>query len=139
MQAASTSEVDKVIATNRAYYQALSACDLQAMEQVWTCGSDNILIAPPVDPVTYVGWEAIRRNWERYWARFEDLRVSMTEPTVNINGPVAWVHGIETSQRRAKDGKMSRSTNYGTNIFVKHDDGWRMVFHQAALIPGQES
>jgi len=139
MPAGATSEVEKVIATNRAYYQALSARDLQAMEQVWTCASDNILIAPPVDPITYVGWDAIRRNWEHYWARFEDLRVSMTEPTVNINGPVAWVHGIETSQRRAKDGKISRSTNYGTNIFVKHDDGWRMVFHQAALIPGQES
>jgi len=30
--------------------------------------------------------------------------------------------------------KKSSSSNYGTNIFVKDDSGWRMVFHQAALI-----
>jgi hypothetical protein len=44
------------------------------------------------------------------------------------------VHGIETSHRRTKSGKASHSSNYGTNIFVKQDDAWRMVFHQAALI-----
>jgi ketosteroid isomerase-like protein len=130
------SDADRVIAANGAYYQALSARDMRAMERVWTCAADNILIAPPVNPVTHVGWDAIKRNWERYWAMFDALSVSMQEPTVNVNGPVAWVHGIETSKRRSKSGETTQSTNYGTNIFVKHDDGWRMVFHQAALIPG---
>jgi len=54
---------------------------------------------------------------------------------VNISGPVAWVHGIETSYRRKKSGEVSSSHNYGTNIFVYRNGRWLMVFHQAAAIP----
>jgi ketosteroid isomerase-like protein len=131
-----TSDANKVIAANAAYYKALSARDMRAMQDIWTCAHDNILIAPPVNPVTHVGWDAIKRNWERYWALFDTFSVSMGSPTVNVNGSVAWVHGTETSHRRTKKGESSHSSNYGTNIFVKDDgDGrWRMVFHQAALI-----
>jgi ketosteroid isomerase-like protein len=132
------SDADKVISANHAYYTALSARDMRAMEKIWTCASDNILIAPPVNPVTHVGWDAIKRNWERYWAIFETLSVSMEAPTVNVNGPVAWVHGTEHSKRLTKSGEVTSSSNYGTNIFVKHDGHWLMVFHQAALIPAQD-
>jgi hypothetical protein len=53
---------------------------------------------------------------------------------VNISGPLAWVHGIETSRRRKKTGEASDSHNYGTNIFVNRDGRWLMVFHQSAVI-----
>src|SRR6516164_10853451 len=89
-------EISKIKASNEAYYKALSARDMCAMEKVWTCASDNILIAPPINPKTHVGWAAIKRNWEAYWPIFDKFSVSMTVTAVNINGPVAWVHGIET-------------------------------------------
>jgi hypothetical protein len=53
---------------------------------------------------------------------------------VNVSGPVAWVHGIETSRRRKKTGETSSSRNYGTNIFVSRDGRWLMSFHQSAAI-----
>ena len=52
-------EASKVKSVNNAYYKALSARDMSAMERVWTCASNNILIAPPTNPITHVGWEAI--------------------------------------------------------------------------------
>ena len=54
---------------------------------------------------------------------------------ININGPVAWVHGIETSRRRSKTGEVTSSRNFGTNIFVHSDGRWRMAFHQSTVIP----
>ena len=60
------SEIKKIKASNDAYYKALSACDMRAMEKVWTCAADNMLIAPPANPRVYVGWSAIKRNWEAY-------------------------------------------------------------------------
>ena len=54
--AKSSSETSKVKAVNLAYYKALSARDLRSMEAVWTCAADNILIAPPVNPHSHVGW-----------------------------------------------------------------------------------
>jgi hypothetical protein len=65
----------------------------------------------------------------------DQFSVSMQAKKVNITGPVAWVHGIETSRRRKKNGDVSNSRNFGTNIFVKRDGRWLMVFHQSAVIP----
>jgi ketosteroid isomerase-like protein len=134
-KSASAVDAGNVKAANNAYYTALSKRDLPAMEKVWSCTSDNILIAPPTNPITHVGWDAIKRNWETYWPTFSHFTVSMTVTTININGPVAWVHGIETSRRRNKTGYVSSSRNYGTNIFVNHDGRWLMAFHQSTIIP----
>jgi len=131
----SSTEIENIKTSNDAYYKALSARDLRTMETVWTCAPDNMLIAPPSDPHVYMGWAAIKRNWELYWPTFDQFRVSMRVNKVNISGPVAWVHGIETSYRRKKSGKVSSSHNYGTNIFVHRNGRWLMVFHQAAAIP----
>jgi ketosteroid isomerase-like protein len=135
LSAKASSEANMVKSVNNAYYKALSARDICAMERVWSCGSNNILIAPPTNPVTHVGWEAIKRNWEAYWPMFSQFSVSMVVTRVNVNGPVAWVHGIETSRRRSQSGEVTSSRNYGTNIFVNHDDNWLLEFHQSALIP----
>jgi ketosteroid isomerase-like protein len=128
-------EIKKIEASNEAYYKALSGRDMPAMEKVWTCAADNILIAPPGNPRVHVGWSAIKRNWEAYWPRFASYRVTMRVNKVNVSGPVAWVHGIETSQRRTTSGEVSSSHNYGTNIFVQRNGRWLMVFHQAAAVP----
>lgn len=134
LSAKALSETRLVKAVNLAYYKALSARDLSAMEAVWTCAADNILIAPPVNPHAHVGWAAIKRNWESYWPTFDQFNVSIRVTKVNISGPVAWVHGIETSRRREKTGEASSSRNYGTNIFVNRDGRWLMLFHQSAAI-----
>jgi ketosteroid isomerase-like protein len=134
LSAKALSETSLVKAANLAYYKALSARDLNAMEAVWTCAADNILIAPPINPHAHVGWAAIKRNWESYWPTFDQFNVSMRVTKINISGPVAWVHGIETSRRRKKTGEASSSRNYGTNIFVNRDSHWLMSFHQSAAI-----
>src|SRR5262245_38275075 len=79
---------------------------MRAMERLWTRGADNILIAPPVKPVTHVGWAAIKQNWERYWAEFAEFKVSMQTSAINIVGPVPWctamrTHGVEPKRARS--------------------------------------
>jgi ketosteroid isomerase-like protein len=130
-----TSDSDAIRAANAGYYAALSARDMPAMERVWTCASDNILIAPPVKPRTHVGWVAIKRNWESYWPTFAEYSVTMEPTSVSVNGPVAWVHGVETSRRRTTSGETSGSSNFGINIFVHHEGRWLMVFHQSTAMP----
>jgi len=132
-------EIENIKASNDAYYKAPSARDLRARQKVWTRAPDNILIAPPSYPQVRVGWAAIKKNWETYWPTFHQYVVSMRVKKVNISGPVAWVHGIETAKRRKKSGEVSSGRNYGTNIFVHRNGRWLMVFHQAAEIPPQPS
>ena len=92
-------EIENIKASNDAYYKALSARDLRAMQKVWTRAPDNILIAPPSNPQVRVGWAAIKKNWETYWPTFDQYVVSMRVKKVNIGGPVAWVHGSKTTEK----------------------------------------
>jgi ketosteroid isomerase-like protein len=130
-------EMKHIKSSNDAYYKALSARDMRAMERLWTCAADNMLIAPPTNPRTHVGWAAIKRNWESYWPTFDKFQVTMRVNKINISGPVAWVHGVEKSHRRKKSGETSSSRNYGMNIFAHRNDRWLMVFHQATAIPDE--
>jgi len=129
------SEIEKVKAANQAYYEALSARDIRAMEQVWSRTPDDTNVAPPTRPAAHIGWDAVRKNYLEFWGTLDELTVSMEQPTIRINGPVAWVFGIEKAQRRTKTGQTSGGPNFGTSIFVNQGGRWLMVFHQAALIP----
>ena len=127
--------MDEVKAANSAYYDALSARDLAAMPRVWDLAADACNIAPPGRPVAHIGWPAIRTNYEQYWATLNHLTVSMDDPAITLRGDVAWVHGIEHTQRVTIDGTAGGGRNYGTSIFIHRDGRWRMIFHQAAAIP----
>jgi ketosteroid isomerase-like protein len=126
---------EAVRAANQAYYDALSARDIQAMEQVWSRTADDVLVAPPIRPSAHAGWDKIKKQYETFWATLEELTVSMEQPTIHIEGNVAWTFGTEHAKRRTKDGQASGGPNFGTNIFVKRDGRWLLVFHQAALMP----
>ena len=129
------SDLDQVKAANQAYYSALSARDLPAMERVWTRSPRDVNVAPPVRPAAHKGWDAIKKNYQTFWASLDELTVSMAEPHIVIHDSVAWVFGIEQAKRKDKNGQVSGGPNFGTSIFVKVDGRWLMVFHQAALIP----
>ena len=133
---AEESDINQVKAANEAYYSALSSRDLSAMERVWDKTPRDVNVAPPIKPVANTGWEKIKKNYETFWATLDELTVSMSEPHVVIHGSVAWVYGVEQSKRKAKNGQISGGPNFGTSIFVRENDRWLMVFHQAALIPG---
>jgi ketosteroid isomerase-like protein len=126
--------VDRVKAANQAYYTALSARDLAAMERIWAKSAQDVNVAPPTKPVAHVDWNAIKRNYQAYWATLDDLVVSMADPQVVLRGPVAWVYGTEQAKRTVKGGQVSCGPNFGTSIFVKEEERWLMVFHQTALI-----
>ena len=129
------SEFDQVKVANEAYYTALSARDLSAMESVWSRSPRDVNIAPPIRPAAHTGWTTIKRNYQTFWATLDELTVTMAEPQIVMEGPVAWVYGIELAKRKSKNGEVSSGSNFGTSIFTKQGGRWLMVFHQAALIP----
>jgi len=135
--AQATSDIEAVKGANQSYYAALSARDIHAMEKVWSQSLDDVNVAPPVRPLANMGWATIKKNYETFWSTLDELTVSMENPAIKVEGNVAWVFGTEQAKRRTKDGQVSGGPNFGTSIFVKRDDHWLMVFHQAALMPQQ--
>lgn len=129
-------DIDDVKLAVKAYYQALSTRDLPAMERVWQRGPRAVNVAPPVRLAAHTGWDAIRKNYQMFWATLDRLTVSMPDPQIVVHGSTAWVYGIEHANRKSKDGKVGGGANFGTSIFVKEGGRWLMVFHEAALISG---
>lgn len=133
--AAAPPDLDQVKAANDAYYAALSTRSIPAMERVWARTEHDVNVSPPVRPAAHVGWDKIKSNYQGFWSTLDELTVSMEKPAIEIRGNVAWVYGIEMSHRVEKSGHTSGGPNFGLSIFVKDAGEWRMVFHQAALMP----
>src|SRR5665811_456589 len=70
--AQTASDTEAVRAANELYYAALSARDIRAMEQVWSQSPDDVNVAPPVRPVAHVGWTAVKKTYEIFWATLDD-------------------------------------------------------------------
>jgi len=82
-----------------------------------------------------VGWEAQKKAYEMTFDAFPELKVSMPEPRIKVNGSTAWVSGIEHAERKTKKGEFVKGSNIGTSIFVKQGGRWLMVYHHASAIP----
>jgi hypothetical protein len=97
--------VDRVKAANQAYYTALSARDLAAMERIWAKSAQDVNVAPPTKPVAHVDWDAIKRNYQAYWATLDDLVVSMADPQVVLRGPSPGYTGPNKRNEQSKAAK----------------------------------
>jgi ketosteroid isomerase-like protein len=128
------SDIDAVRAANQAFYGALSARDISAMQRVWSSDVDIQNIGP-VSKAPAVGWDEIKKRFEDTFASFSELKVSMELPRIKVYGSIAWVSGIEQGESKGKDGVPHSSTNLATNIFEKKSNGWQMVYHHASRTP----
>jgi ketosteroid isomerase-like protein len=128
------SETDAVKAANQAFYTALSARDVAAMQKVWSSDPDTQNLGPR-DKAFTVGWDTMSKGFGRLFDSLAELNVSMVEPRIKIVGPVAWAIGVEQAQRKDKAGATTSGANLATNIFQKQDGRWLMVHHHASLMP----
>ena len=74
-------DAEGVRAAVSAYYAALNARDIRAMEALWSRDAEPMMIHPtgPQARAPVVGWEAVRRSFEEAWPRFEVFSVTVNE------------------------------------------------------------
>jgi len=126
-------DVAAMMAANNAYYAALSALDLVAMEKVWA-HEDYVSQVGPLNAAPLMGWATIQPYLTKTWANFAELKVKPVDPSGRVNGNVGWVISKEEvgATSRLKDGTIiSSRPTIVTNIFEKHEDKWLMVSHHA--------
>ena len=88
------------------------------MQKVWSSDADIQNIGPGNKAVV-IGWDAIKKGFEGTLSNFPDIKVSMEQPPIKVNGSVAWVSGIEHAEGKDKDGVVFSRSNLVTNIFEK--------------------
>ena len=127
------SETEAVKAANQAFYTALSARDIDAMRKVWAGEANAFNIGPRAQKAS-VGADMLG-SFVATFANFPELKVTFEQAQLGINGPTAWVTGIEHSQQTLKNGDRQTASNLGTSIFVNQGGRWLMVGHHASALP----
>ena len=125
-----------VLAANKAFDAALSNRNIDDLDPLWAHDS-AVTIIHPSSKQPLIGWEAVRKSWaEGTLARFSELTVSMTDPSVRVNGNTAVVVGIENVRgKRADNGAAVEFVALTSNTFEKRDGRWLMVHHHASRVP----
>jgi ketosteroid isomerase-like protein len=134
---AEDAEIAKVKAADQAFYVALSARDLKAMEAVWAQKPYVTNIGPRSKTVS-VGYEdAVSTYWAKAFDTFSQMSAQATAISqIQIDGNVAWVIGTESAVLQLKSGGAPMKFDaMVTNIFEKDGDHWLMVSHHAQMVP----
>jgi ketosteroid isomerase-like protein len=127
-----TADQQSVADANATFYEALTNRDLSGMERLWFPADWVECVHPGMGPIR--GWEAVRESWAVLFATAGSLMVAATDVQVRLVGDVAWV-GCDERIATTSEGRLISSLARATNIYVRHDDAWRMVVHHASPVP----
>ena len=125
----SSSDVEAVVEANLRFYQAFSTLDIAEMEKVWE-NSDRVLCIHPGWNLL-VGWEPVMKSWEGIFTNSTLMHFNITDAEAKVEGNCGWVSCVENITS-VIDGKASNFSIQATNVFVRSDDGWRIVHHHAS-------
>ena len=122
---------ETVTAVNAEFYAAFESADLARMRGVWMDDDTASCVHP--------GWRVLRgtsrimRSWALIFANTPYIQFFLSDVDVTVLGDVAvvrCVEGIVTSPAEP-EGDASVAA---TNVFVRHDDGWRMWLHHGSPV-----
>ncbi len=122
----------EVLAVNRAFYEALQDLDLEAMDAVWWHEEWVKCIHPGGDLLQ--GWEEVRESWASIFTSTRYMRVSISQPRVQVIGDAAWVCCTENVTTTFETG-FATALVETTNLYVRRQGRWRMVHHHASPLP----
>lgn len=122
------SDVDRVQAANRAFYDAFEARDLDAMSDVWE-RSDRVFCTHPGWAMLR-GWAGVAASFFALFAGPQAIQFVLTREHVHVDGDTAWVTVDENLL-----GDQAGATVAAVNIFVRDDgDRWRLVGHHGSAV-----
>ena len=134
LRAQQPSDIDSIKAAQKAFYAAIAARDLAAMEKLWAAKPYDILIGTS-SKTPVIGADAIKAYWQTAFAAFAKVSASSQILQGQADGKLAWIVATETIEAAGKGGKSITFKTFVTQIFEKEGDRWLLVSHQSQAIP----
>ena len=114
-----------------AFYEAFEKSDLEAMMDVWA-DDDDIVCVHPGGP-RLAGAEQVREAWRQIFASGQALRFRLRQQQA-LNGMTLVVHSVYEQITVASEVR-ARQPVIATNVYMRTENGWRMVVHHASPAP----
>ena len=121
-----------LLRANEAFYAALEARDMDALDRLWLHEGWVRCVHPGRDAI--VGWPAVRRSFVEIFAHTRLLHVTPTAVDVLVFGDLGVIACVENITLQSED-EMGMTAAQATNIFRLTDGGWRMMHHHASPAP----
>jgi ketosteroid isomerase-like protein len=115
-----------------AFYDALDDADLDRLLTVWA-DTDDICCLLPMYPLIQ-GREDVEEVFSKMFSRGKGVELTVTHLNWIQTDDVA-IHLVEQVVQKAPPGAPSPRPFYGTNIYRKGGNGWRLIVHQNAPTP----
>lgn len=123
----STDDERAVSGANATFYEAFELRDLDVMSDVWV-HDDSVTCVHPGWAIL-AGWGAVSASWFALFDGPQRLQFIVTDEQVHVAGDVAWVTCTENLIDAG-----NAQTVAATNVFVRTDDGWRLVHHHGSPV-----
>jgi ketosteroid isomerase-like protein len=124
-------DVVEIEEANAHFYRAFEGLDLQEMEAVWARGEHVKCVHPGWGLL--VGWEAVGASWDTIFKNTVEIRFSLGDVAVNLEGNLAWVTCTENILSQV-GGNISVTSLLATNLFERRGDAWLMIHHHASHV-----
>jgi ketosteroid isomerase-like protein len=114
---------EEVLAANAAFYRAFATRDVAAMDALWARKTPVACIHPGWQVLT--GRTAVMTSWRGILENPDAPEIACTEARAHVFGAAALVVCTE---------RLESSQLVASNVFVREDDAWRLVHHQAGPV-----
>jgi SnoaL-like protein len=122
-------ELDSLLESNRAFYEAFEARSIEAMASMWEHSSRVICTHPGWPPIH--GWAKVSASWYLLFTNSERLHFVATDEMANIVGDIGWVSCTEDILEGSAGGRV-----VAFNLFVRSEGyAWLMIAHIASSAP----
>ena len=125
-----------VAAANLAFYRALEARVLSAMQLVWSHSEAAGCVHPGWHRLD--GWTEIRRSFENIFASSRPWTVACEDLRIEVRGDAAWVSCVEVIRTFGSSRSDAAARMQATNVFVREDGDWKLLHHHASASPDEE-
>jgi ketosteroid isomerase-like protein len=130
----SETEVEAVEAANARFYGAFEGGDAEAMGDVWAVGDGVACVHP--------GWPMLRGRGEvlRSWALIMENTAYIQFVLTEVRTVVSGDHAVLTCEENiltggeGDDELLAGGRVVATNVFVRGDDGWKILVHHASPV-----
>lgn len=131
-----TPEETAVAAANLAFYRALEAREVSAMDLVWSHSEEASCVHPGWHRLD--GWKEIRRSWENIFGSSRPWTVACEDLRIAVRGDFAWVACVEVIRPFGSTRADAAARMQATNLFTREDGQWLMLHHHASASPDDE-
>jgi ketosteroid isomerase-like protein len=114
---------------NARFYRAFESLEIAEMDLVWSHGDHVRCVHPGWCLLT--GWEAVRQSWEAIFRNTGEMRFSISDVHVCVEGNLGWVTCTENILSHAR-GQIAVTALLATNLFERRSGEWLMVHHHAS-------